>query len=58
LPAAADDLSRFSTHEENESLWFKSDQHYTQGLRASITTSLASPDSEISFTISAAWLFR
>jgi hypothetical protein len=33
LPAAADDLSRFNILEENDSLWFKSDQHYTQGLR-------------------------
>jgi len=35
LPAAADDLSRFSVLEENDSLWFKSDQHYTQGARLS-----------------------
>ncbi len=31
LPAFADDTSRFSIVEENDSLWFKSDQHYTQG---------------------------
>ncbi len=35
LPAAADDLQRFSVLEENDSLWFNSDQHYTQGLRFS-----------------------
>jgi len=33
LSAAADELSRFNILEENDSLWFKSDQHYTQGLR-------------------------
>ncbi len=32
-PVLADDLSRFSLIEENDSLWFKSDQHYTQGGR-------------------------
>ena len=35
LPAAADELSRFTILEENDSLWFNSDQHYTQGLRLS-----------------------
>ena len=35
LPAAADELSRFTILEENDSLWFKSDQHYTQGARLS-----------------------
>lgn len=34
-PVLADDLSRFSIVEENDSLWFKSDQHYTQGGRLS-----------------------
>lgn len=33
LPAMADDLSRFSILEENDSLYFNTDKHYTQGLR-------------------------
>ena len=45
LPAAADDLSRFSILEENDSLWFKSDQHYTQGLRLSELGPDLRPDS-------------
>lgn len=44
-PAAADDLSRFSILEENDSLWFKSDQHYTQGLRLSELGPDLQPDS-------------
>jgi lipid A 3-O-deacylase len=31
--AAADDRSRFSALEENDSLYFNSDKHYTQGVR-------------------------
>lgn len=34
-PARADDNNRFSLLEENDSLYFNSDKHYTQGLRAS-----------------------
>ena len=45
LPAAADDLSRFSVLEENDSLWFNSDQHYTQGIRFSELGPDLQPDS-------------
>ena len=45
LPAAADDLSRFSILEENDSLWFNSDQHYTQGIRFSELGPDLQPDS-------------
>lgn len=45
LPAAADDLSRFSILEENDSLWFKSDQHYTQGGRLAEMGPDLQPDS-------------
>ena len=38
IAATADDLSRFTILEENDSLWFKSDQHYTQGLQFSELT--------------------
>ena len=45
LPASADDLSRFSILEENDSLWFNSDHHYTQGLRLSEMGPDLQPDS-------------
>lgn len=35
IPARADDLGRVNILEENDSLYFNSDKHYTQGLRLS-----------------------
>lgn len=35
IPARADDLERANILEENDSLYFNSDKHYTQGLRLS-----------------------
>ncbi len=35
VPVQADDLQRFDALEENNSLYFNSDKHYTQGLRLS-----------------------
>jgi hypothetical protein len=37
-PARADDMHRLSILEENDSLFFNSDKHYTQGLRLSYLT--------------------
>jgi len=44
-PARADDNNRFSLLEENDSLYFNSDKHYTQGLRAANLFPDLKPDS-------------
>jgi lipid A 3-O-deacylase len=44
-PALADDLSRVTVLEENDSLPFESDKHYTQGLRLSYLAPDLRPDS-------------
>ena len=43
--AWADDVNRISILEENDSIYFNSDQHYTQGLRISDLVPDISPDS-------------
>ena len=45
VPARADDYDRFSLLEENDSLYFNSDKHYTQGLRAANLFPDLKPDS-------------
>ncbi len=44
-PAHADDKERFSLLEENDSLYFHSDKHYTQGLRLAYLTPDVAPQS-------------
>jgi lipid A 3-O-deacylase len=43
-PALADDSARINLLEENDSLYFNSDKHYTQGLRLSYLSPNVKPD--------------
>ena len=43
-PVRADDAGRFTVLEENDSLFFNSDKHYTQGLRLSDLSPALEPE--------------